>query len=221
MRYRDLLSKLPSDKTVVVAGNFNPPCNHHQLLIQGAKKLAENLRASLVVYLCPGGLLSEDHQETYFKAAFPGVPYSRVVSTQLQESRLYAVGDTLEVYNLKEEVEIEKTVSIMTVEAASGNYHKFKTYLPIGMKDVDARRLMNDIRESLGYPSIVSTPTKNPLRDSYLRGDKYKVGELVESAGEVFTITRRGTNYVECKDEVGNTVTKWLHEIAERRVQIH
>ncbi len=104
----------------------------------------------------------------------------------------------------------------MNVEAASGNYFSFKSHLPLGMLDVDARRLMNDIRESLGYSAMDFSPAKDPLRESYLRGDKYTLGELIESDGQVLTVTRRGTNYLVCTDQDGNTVHKWLHEVSSR-----
>lgn len=216
MKYRELVSSLSSTNLVVVSGDFNPPTNHHQMLIQGGKKIAESIKAPFVVYLRSGGLLSEAKQETYFKAAFPNTNFKRVNFPALQEREsydIYVVGETLQCCQLSESVEIDRVASAMNVEAASGNYYSFKSHLPIGMPDVSARRLLNDIREALGYPVLDFSPSKNLLRDSYVRGDKYKVGDLVESAGQTLTITRRGTNYLSCTDADGNKVSKWLHEV--------
>lgn len=201
-------------RLVVVSGDFNPPCNHHQMLVQGGKKVAESIGAPFMVYLRSGGLLSEDKQEAYFRAAFPNIQYKRVATNDFRDdSEIYVVGETLQCYQLAESVEIPRVLNAMNVEAASGNYYSFKSHLPIGMPDVSARRLMNDIREALGYDAVDYAPPANPLRESYLRENKYTVGSLVESDGEVLTVTKRGTNYLVCTTSEGTVVQRWLHQV--------
>ena len=200
---------------VVVAGSFNPPCNHHQMLIQGAKKVAESIGSSFLVYLCPGGLLSEEKQEAYFAAAFPNVEYKKVNSSPFPGDDIYVVGETLQVFQLSESIEIPKITAEIHVEAASGNYYSFKSHLPLGMKDVEARKLMNDIRESLGHARLDFSRRQNVLRDSYIKGESWKVGQIVECEGQHLTIAKRGTNYLVCTDDAGRVVQKWLHEVNE------
>ncbi len=214
MKYQGLKTKLSPKPVVVVAGNFNPPSNHHQMLIRGAQKVAESLGTTYTVYLCPGGLLSESKQEAYFTAAFPNVPYKRVESSPFDtDTDIYVVGESLRVYQLSESVEILRITGQLRIEAASGNYYSFKSHLPLGMRDVDSRSLFNDLREALGYDRVDFTRKQNPLRESFVRGEAYRVGETVVSEGKELVIARRGANYLVCTDPDGRVVQKWLHEV--------
>lgn len=215
MKYHELKTNLSPKPMVVVTGNFNPPSNHHQMLIRGAQKVAESLGTTYTVYLCPGGLLSESKQEAYFCAAFPNVPYKKVdTSPFADDTDIYVVGESLRVYQLSESVEIPRVTDQLRIEAASGNYYSFKSHLPMGMKDVDARSLFNDLREALGYTRVDFTRKQQaPLREAFVRGDTYRVGDVVLCEGNQLTIARRGANYLVCTDPDGRVVQKWLHEV--------
>lgn len=181
--------------------------------------MAESLGTTFTVYLCPGGLLSEEKQESYFAAAFPNVSYKKVETSPfpVESTDIYVVGDSLKVYQLSESVEIPRIAGTMRIEAASGNYYSFKSHLPLGMKDIDSRALFNDVREALGHGRIDFSRKHSDLRDSYIRGDSYRVGEVVLYEGTELTIAKRGTNYLVCTDQDGRVVQKWLHEVQERR----
>jgi hypothetical protein len=74
---------------------------------------------------------------------------------------------------------------------------------------------MNDLRESMGLDIIktsINLPKDN-LREQYFNKQIFNVGDMVESAGQLLEITKRGTNYVICTNATGETSTKWLHEI--------
>jgi len=108
------------------------------------------------------------------------------------------------------------SASKMRSLAVKGDFDQFKRGLPSTLRDIDARRLMNDVREGMGHEAIkeqVKLPF-NALREKYFSGEIYKVGEIVESInGEKFEVTKRGTNYLLVKDQEGNTSSKWLHEV--------
>ena len=107
--------------------------------------------------------------------------------------------------------------SKMRAYATKGDFAKFKGDLPATMRAIDARRMMNDVRVGMGLQPIkeqlnIST---DALREQYVKGDIYKVGDLVESLNEGtrFEVVKRGTNYLLLKDEAGNLSSRWLHEV--------
>ena len=54
------------------------------------------------------------------------------------------------------------------------------------------------------------------LRDMYLTGKLWNIGDLVEANGVEGRIIRKGTNYVAFNDSTGKVHKAWLHDIVER-----
>jgi predicted nucleotidyltransferase len=106
----------------------------------------------------------------------------------------------------------------MRAYAAKGDLEQFKHGLPSTIRDIDAKRLMNDVREGLGL-EIIKEQIKipyNELREKYFQGHIYQVGDKVNNLiGETFEIIKRGTNHLVVKDAAGITSTKWLHEVTQ------
>lgn len=92
----------------------------------------------------------------------------------------------------------------------------FKSGLPTSMRDIDGKRLMNDVRVGLGLDPIkeqLKLPT-NQLREKYLNGEIFLLGETVlTNDGCQLTIVKRGTNYLLCKTQTNQLVSKWIHEV--------
>ena len=110
------------------------------------------------------------------------------------------------------------SASKMRSVASKGDFTQFKKGLPSTLRDIDARRLMNDVREGMGLESIkeqIKLPF-NALREKYFQGEIYKVGEIVESlTGESLEVVKRGTNYLLVKDSAGAVSSKWLNEVTQ------
>ena len=111
------------------------------------------------------------------------------------------------------------SASKMRALAAKGDFAQFKRGVPSTMREIDARRLMNDVREGMGLDAIkeqIKLPF-DALREKYFSGEIYQVGQLVESInGESFEIIKRGTNYLLVKGQDGKVQSKWLHEVVEQ-----
>ena len=107
------------------------------------------------------------------------------------------------------------SASKMRAVAVKGNYAEFKRGLPSTVRDIDGKRLMNDIREGMGLEPIKEqiVLVKDMLREKYFRGDIYNEGDLVESAGETYTIVKRGSNHLLLKESSGKLVSKWIHDV--------
>lgn len=103
----------------------------------------------------------------------------------------------------------------MRALAVKGDYKQFKTGLPSSIRDIDGRRLMNDIRQGMGL-EIVKEEIKftvDEVRDKYHKGEIYHVGEFVEVNEQRYEILDRGSNYLVLVDSTGNTSRKWIQDV--------
>jgi len=107
------------------------------------------------------------------------------------------------------------SASKMRAIAVKGNYIEFKKGLPSTVRDIDGRRLMNDIREGMGLEPIKEQIilVKDDLREKYFRGEIFNEGDIVESNGEKYTIIKRGSNHLLLKENSGALVSKWIQDV--------
>jgi len=99
--------------------------------------------------------------------------------------------------------------------AKKGDYAKFKVALPPALREIDSRRLMNDMRQGLGLDMVKEEIklVKDELREQYFRGEIFKIGEVVDSAGQQYEIVKRGSNHLLLKEESGKLVSKWIQDV--------
>jgi hypothetical protein len=107
------------------------------------------------------------------------------------------------------------SASKMRALAVKGDYAQFKKGLPSSVREIDGRRLMNDIREGMGLESIKEqiNLVKDDLREKYFRGEIFNEGDIVECAGEQYTIVKRGSNHLLLKESSGTLVSKWIQDV--------
>ena len=103
----------------------------------------------------------------------------------------------------------------MREAAKKGDFASFKKGLPHTLTTVDAKRLMNELREGMGLGVVKEQVklTTDWLRESYYRGEIYNVGQVVESSGKQYEILSRGSNYLTVVDTDGNTSRKWITDV--------
>src|SRR6056300_198952 len=99
--------------------------------------------------------------------------------------------------------------------ATKGNFIEFKKALPTAMRDIDARRLMNDIRMGLGMQAVREQVVfrKDELREKYFNGEIFNIGDIVEESGDVFKIINRGSNHILVQEKTGAMVSKWIKDV--------
>jgi nicotinic acid mononucleotide adenylyltransferase len=107
------------------------------------------------------------------------------------------------------------SASKMRALATKGDYASFKGGLPSSLRDIDGRRLMNDIRIGMGHAPIKEhvSLVKDELREKYFREEIFNIGDIVESAGIQYTIVKRGSNHLLVKEESGKLVSKWIQDV--------
>jgi len=112
------------------------------------------------------------------------------------------------------------SASKMRQAAVDGKVQDFESGLPSGFKD--ARKLYRDVRKNMGIREEKDMGVMNDyesLRDAYLTGKIWNIGDVVESNNIQGKIIQRGTNYVAFKDETNKVHKAWLNNINEDKVK--
>ena len=107
--------------------------------------------------------------------------------------------------------------------AAQGDFESFKSFLPKGLDDKDAKELYNQVRAAMnikeGWNLWEIAPKHDfmQLRENYINGNIFKTGQLVENlnTGLVGKIIRRGTNYLICVTEDKIMFKSWIKDVME------
>lgn len=234
--YKQLLRELPPKTVVLACGKFNPPTLGHELVIKAVKKLAEQRGADHVIYASSASdnkknpLLVEKKLQ-YLNLVFPKTNFVEsaenipalvkqlkenyknvvVVSSADKASALRRLG--VEVISAGEKD--PDSDDTLRSAAAKGLYEEFKKGLPSSVREIDSKRLMNDVRLGSGLDAIKEQIilVKDDLREQYFRGEIFNVGEIVESNGERFEIVKRGSNHLLVKEASGKLISKWIQDV--------
>ena len=236
--YRQLIRELPSKTVVLACGKFNPPTIGHELQIKAVKKLAEQKNASHVIYAsdlsdAKKNPLVVEKKLQYLNLIFPNtnfVGYSDNISeavSKLKETyrNVIVVVSADKVASMKKSLKEATVVSAGDIDpdsddsickfAVKGLYEDFKKNLPSSVREIDSRRLMNDVRLGFNLEPIKEEIklVKDELREQYFRGEIFNVGDLVESEEQVYEIVKRGSNHLLLRNEEDKLVTKWIHNV--------
>lgn len=235
--YKQFLKGLPSKTVVLACSKFNPPTVGHELLIKAVKKLAEQRNANHVIYVSDvsdtkkNPLLIEKKLD-YLNLMFPNTKFNvspesvADVVKKLKESynKVILVVSESKVASIKSSLGVEVISAGQTdpdaddstrTLATKGLYEEFKKNLPSSIREIDSRRLMNDIRIGSGLQPIKEkiNLVKDELREQYFRGEIFNVGDIVESEGQQYEIVKRGSNHLLLKEESGKLVSKWIQNV--------
>lgn len=111
----------------------------------------------------------------------------------------------------------------MRAFASDGDYTNFKKGLTPSMRDIDGKRLMNDVRLGMGLDVIKENIKINTdaLRERYINKEIFNIGDIVESNEQRFEIVDRGPNYLTVVDSNGQTSKKWLKDVVMTEQQLY
>jgi hypothetical protein len=106
------------------------------------------------------------------------------------------------------------SASKMRAAAADGDFDSFSQGISSGISD--GKKLYRDVRKYMGVREerdMGDMTDFETLRDAYLTGQIWNVGDVVEAKGIVGEVVRKGTNYLSFVAEDGKVHKAWLHEI--------
>ena len=236
--YRQLIKELPSKTLVCAFGDFDPPTTAHELMVKTVNRLAEQKNTDHVIYASTkDSLIQEEKKEQYLKLVFPKTKFKFVNESKINNlieelskkyTKIVIVSGSEQVAQLKKLVK-ENNIQIIPITeknpdsgyakmkqlATKGLYEEFKKKLPSTIRELDSRRMMNDVRHGLGLEPIKEqlVLVKDELREQYFRKEIFNEGDLVESNGQQFTIVKRGSNHLLLKEESGKLVSKWIQDV--------
>jgi hypothetical protein len=120
------------------------------------------------------------------------------------------------------------SASKMRKAVADDDFAAFKKGLPKGVDDGDIMAVFNAVRigmkikktsqkESYNLWEIAPKYDKQSLREQYVRGKLFRIGDIVESlnTGLVGKIIRRGTNHLICVTQEDNMFKSWIRDVME------
>jgi hypothetical protein len=98
--------------------------------------------------------------------------------------------------------------------ASDGKFDDFKKGIPNTLNDADKKKYYFDVRKGMGIREDREMGDDyDSLRDAYLTGKIWNVGEVVEANGVSGEVVRKGTNYLSFVTEDGKVHKAWLHEV--------
>jgi phosphopantetheine adenylyltransferase len=103
----------------------------------------------------------------------------------------------------------------MCESAKNGNFNQFKKGVPHTLTELDSRRLMNDVRKGMGLDPIRETVLfqRSKIREQFVAGKIFNVGDRVQDENGTYEIMDRGTNYITVVNESGELCKKWIDKV--------
>lgn len=237
-KYKDLLRELPSKTVVVTFGQFNPPSVGHELLVKVVRKLASQRKADHNVFVSSvqdkKNPLEISKKIQYLETLFPSTKFIHRELTEavnsLKKYKSVTVVTPTECLDDYKKVFKKAGIEAEYVQAGAkcpdsddklvklatkGEYQSFRTSLPTSSREMDAKRLMNDVRVGLDLEPIKEqiNLVKDELREQYFRGEIFNMGDIVESDNEVYRIIKRGSNHLLLQNEAGLKISKWIQDV--------
>ena len=119
------------------------------------------------------------------------------------------------------------TSSRLRLAAAEGDLMTFRSGLPPTVKNKEALEIFNLVRQGMGIQELQQEGYEvwkiapeydlQQLRDHYVNGEIFNVGQFVENmnTGMIGKIIRRGTNHLICVTESGLMFKSWIKDVNE------
>ena len=118
--------------------------------------------------------------------------------------------------------------SKMRKAVADDDFDSFRRGTPKGLKDADAQAVFDAVRtgmkqkkkkvtESYDLWEIATSLDRKELRENYVQGLIYKIGDFVENlnTGLIGEIIRRGTNHLICVTKENYMFKSWVNDVME------
>lgn len=121
------------------------------------------------------------------------------------------------------------SASKMRKAVIEDDFASFRRGTPKTLDDGDTQALFDAVRQGMGVKKsklkkesyslweIAPKFDQETLRENYIRGNIFRVGDVVENlnTGLVGKIVRRGTNYLICVTEQENMFKSWIKDVME------
>lgn len=136
-----------------------------------------------------------------------------------QNGQLYQFSSINVVSSGPKDPDAEENSSVARKSAASGDFETFKKSMPTGIQPKLIKQLFAELGGSLEVKEtwqIAPDLDSKKLRENYVFGNLFKVGDIVESCntGLRGEIIRSGANHLICVTEDGVMFKSWIKDVA-------
>jgi co-chaperonin GroES (HSP10) len=228
--YRQLIKGLPSKTVIMTVGSFNPPTSVNEMAFKLVDKLVESHNADHIIYVTEDkDNLPIDRKLHFLELMFGAMNFKPLNESNLTSEliRLKSKYKDVIVVSSEDKAKLYESMQVVTTSndldhskikshVTKGDFVAFKKAMPTTLRELDARRLMNEMRHVHGLELLKEEVkfTVDALREKYFKGQIYHVGDIVESAGEQYEIMDRGSNYLVVVNNTGDLSRKWIKDVS-------
>ena len=182
--FSSLVESLPSRSIVVSYAKFDPPSIKHKELLEYTKSLALENNAKHLVFVQSSRnvILSDTERLGYLKEFFPDITFKLIPKSMTLEGSIKGLSSIYKKIHLVSSVDrlnesrqvrldLLNSFKDIVIECSdehnyddlsndlkclseSGDFNEFKAKMPDHIREIDCRRLMNEIRHSIGLDPI-------------------------------------------------------------------
>jgi hypothetical protein len=227
--YRQLIKGLPSKTVIMTVGSFNPPTSVNEMAFKLVDKLVESHNADHIIYVTEDkDNLPIDRKLHFLKLAFGTMNFKPLNESNLTSEliRLKSKYKDVIIVSSEDKAKLYESMQVVTTNndldhskvksyVTKGDFIAFKKAMPTTLRELDARRLMNEMRHVHGLELLKEEVkfTVDALREKYFKGQIYHIGDIVESAGQQYEIMDRGSNYLVVVNNTGDLSRKWIKDV--------
>ena len=227
--YRQLLKGLPSKTVIMTVGSFNPPTSVNEMALKLVHKLVESHSADHVIYITEDkDNLPTDRKVHFLELMFGSMNFKPLNEENITSEliRLKSKYKNVIVVSPEDKAKLYESMNVVTtgndIDSTSirkmitkGDFITFKKQLPTTIRELDAKRLMNEMRQAQGLELLKEEVkfTVDALREKYFKGEIYHIGDIVESNGQQYEIMDRGSNYLVVVNNTGDLSRKWVKDV--------
>jgi len=227
--YRQLVKGLPPKTVIMTVGSFNPPTSVNEMALKLVDKLVETHHADHIIYITEDkDNLPIDRKMHFLELMFGAMNFKALNESNLTSELIrlkskykdvivVAPEDKAKLYESLQVITTDKDLDHSKIKSyvSKGDFASFKKQMPSTLRELDARRLMNEMRHVSGL-ELLKEEVKfsvDQLREKYFKGEIYHVGDIVESAGQEYEIMDRGANYLVVVNNTGDLSRKWIKDV--------
>jgi hypothetical protein len=227
--YRQLIKGLPSKTVIMTVGSFNPPTSVNEMAFKLVDKLVESHNADHIIYVTEDkDNLPIDRKLHFLELMFGAMNFKPLNESNLTSEliRLKSKYKDVIVVSSEDKAKLYESLQVVTTSndldhskiksyVTKGDFASFKKAMPTTLRELDARRLMNEMRHVSGLELLKEEVkfTVDALREKYFKGQIYHIGDIVESAGQQYEIMDRGSNYLVVVNNTGDLSRKWIKDV--------
>jgi hypothetical protein len=227
--YRQLIKGLPSKTVIMTVGSFNPPTSVNEMAFKLVDKLVESHNADHIIYVTEDkDNLPIDRKLHFLELMFGAMNFKPLNESNLTSEliRLKSKYKDVIVVSSEDKAKLYESLQVVTTSndldhskiksyVTKGDFASFKKQMPSTLRELDARRLMNEMRHVTGLELLKEEVkfTVDALREKYFKGQIYHIGDIVESAGQQYEIMDRGSNYLVVVNNTGDLSRKWIKDV--------